>query len=138
MKKRIATLLIGLSVIGSLPAQADDLGINVVLEGEVAPGVYGRVELGKGSRPETYYPQPMLIVQESRHPRYQPVYLHVPPGHAKNWGKHCNKYHACDRPVYFIKSAEYEESYQQEREHEHAESKGKGKGKENGNHKGKH
>src|SRR2546425_10235251 len=27
----------------------------------------------------------------------QPIYLHVPPGHAKHWRKHCHEYNACDR-----------------------------------------
>lgn len=131
MNKRIATLLMCFGVLASLPAQADDLGINVVLEGEVAPGVYGRVELGKDSHPDIYYPQPVVIIKEPRYSTYQPVYLHVPPGHAKNWGKHCHKYHACERPVYFIKSVEYEESYQ--REHDSKKSHGKGKGNDKKN-----
>ena len=37
----------------------------------------------------------------------QPIYLHVPPGHARHWEKHCHEYNACYRPVYFVKSAEY-------------------------------
>jgi hypothetical protein len=37
----------------------------------------------------------------------QPIYLHVPPEHAHDWARHCHKYHACDRPVYFVKSEEY-------------------------------
>lgn len=132
MNKQIATLLMSFGILASLTAQADDLGINVVLESEVAPGVYGRVELGNGSRPAVYYPQPVVIVQDSRHSKYKPVHLHVPPGHAKNWGKHCHKYHACERPVYFIKSVEYEESYQ--RDHDHKKHKGKEKGKKHDKH----
>lgn len=134
MNKQIATLLMSFGLLAGLPAQADDLGINVVLESEVAPGVYGRVELGNGSRPEVYYPQPVVIVQDSRYSKYKPVHLHVPPGHAKNWGKHCHKYHACERPVYFIRSVEYEESYQREHEHDHKKHKGKEKGKKHDKH----
>jgi hypothetical protein len=37
----------------------------------------------------------------------QPIYLHVPPGHAKDWRKHCRKYDACGQPVYFVVSDEY-------------------------------
>lgn len=138
MNKRIASLLMCFSVLASLPTQADDLGINVVLEGEVAPGVYGRVELGKDSHPDIYYPQPMVIVKDSRYSKHKPVYLHVPPGHAKNWGKHCHKYHACERPVYFVKSIEYEESYQREHQHDHDHKKSDGKGKGNGKKHDKH
>ena len=32
-----------------------------------------------------------------------PLYLHVPPGHAKKWSQHCARYNACNRPVYFVK-----------------------------------
>jgi len=134
MNKQIATLSLCFGILASMPAIADDLGINVVLEGEVAPGVYGRVELGKDSHPDIYYPQPVVILKEPRYAKYQPVYLHVPPGHAKNWSKHCHKYHACERPVYFVKSVEYDESYQREHDHDHKKSKGKEKGKKHDKH----
>jgi len=48
----------------------------------------------------------------------------VPPGHAKNWAKHCHRYDACARPVYFVRSAEYEPR----REHGHGKGHGKGRG----------
>lgn len=146
MNKRALILMMSFGMLASLPALADDdLGINVMLEGEVAPGVYGRVELGNNSHPDIYYPQPMVIVKDSRYAKYKPVYLHVPPGHAKHWDKHCQKYHACNRPVYFVRSAEYDESYQREHAHDHdhdhdghdnKKSNGKGhgnNGKGNGN-----
>jgi hypothetical protein len=41
----------------------------------------------------------------------QPVYLRVPPGHAKNWAKHCARYGACGRPVYFVSDDWYENIY---------------------------
>ena len=142
MNHKIAVIALGLSLLASLPSVADDLGINVVLEGEVAPGVYGRVELGKGSHPAIYYPEPLVIVHEPKYSNYQPVYLHVPPGHAKHWRKHCHKYHACERPVYFIKSVEYAESYQREHSHDHHQHsdkkhKDKQHNKEKSNHKDK-
>ncbi|EIK45595.1 hypothetical protein O59_002273 [Cellvibrio sp. BR] len=139
-KKIIASLLLSLSALPGLPAMADDLGINVILEGEVAPGVYGRVELGNDSRPNIYYREPMIIVSDSKYARSRPVYLHVPPGHAKNWGKHCSKYRACDRPVYFVRSAEYDEHYSDDHghdEHKHEKNDRPGKGKGQGNGKGK-
>jgi hypothetical protein len=52
--------------------------------------------------------------------------MHVPPGHARNWAKHCGKYGACNRPVYFVMSAEYEPGY---RPGAKAAAKGAGKGK---------
>jgi hypothetical protein len=41
--------------------------------------------------------------------------MHVPPGHARDWSKHCRKYDACGVPVYFVKSREYEPGYQRPR-----------------------
>jgi hypothetical protein len=66
------------------------------------------------------YPEPVVIVR--RPVPVEPVYLHVPPGHAKKWSKHCHKYNACNRPVYFVKSQEYEPGYKKGKDH------GKGKG----------
>jgi len=91
----------------SAPAAAQD--VRVTISGEVAPGVYGRVDFGSRPPPPLVYPQPVVVVRQARAPA--PVYLHVPPGHAKNWSKHCSKYDACNRPVYFVKSAEYEPGY---------------------------
>ena len=95
-------------IIGAGHALAQD--VRVTISGEVAPGVYGRVDIGSGPRPPLVYAQPVVVVRQARAPA--PVYLHVPPGHARNWSKHCKKYDACNRPVYFVKSAEYEPGYQ--------------------------
>ncbi|MDH3321006.1 MAG: hypothetical protein OEO84_15140 [Betaproteobacteria bacterium] len=83
--------------------------VRVTISGEVSPGVYGRVDIGNRPPPPLVNAQPVIVVRQGRAPA--PVYLHVPPGHAKNWSKHCKKYDACNRPVYFVKSAEYEPGY---------------------------
>jgi hypothetical protein len=107
----VAVLLVGAGI-----CRAGDLDIHVILSGEVAPGVYGQVQLGSERPPPLVYAQPMLIVPQRVPP--PPVYLHVPPGHAKNWRKHCQEYNACNRPVYFVRSQEYEPGYVP-RDHEH-------------------
>ena len=100
---------------------------NVIIHGEVKPGVYGRVEIGTAPPPPVVYPQPVVIMHEPR--PAQPIYLHVPPGHAKNWSKHCHKYNACNRPVYFVKSKEYEPGYRHGKgKGEDWDDQGKGKG----------
>lgn len=112
-------------ILATSTVHADDLGINVVLEGEIKPGVYGRVELGKDSHPDLVYREPRIILVEEHMDRH-PVYLHVPPGHAKHWDKHCKKYHACSRPVYFVMSDEYREKPgKKKHKHEHHEKKHK-------------
>ena len=72
------------------------------------------------ARPLVIQPVPVAVVS-------QPIYLHVPPGHAKNWRKHCHKYNACGTPVYFVKSAEYEPGYRHPGKG-HGKGHGKGKG----------
>jgi len=95
------------------------VSVNATITGEVVPGVYGRVVIGNRPPPPVVYAQP-VVVQPAPvvvgAPPVEPLYLHVPPGHAKHWRKHCHEYHACDRPVYFVKSAEYEPGY---RGHDH-------------------
>jgi hypothetical protein len=80
--------------------------------------------LGNRPPPRVVYAQPVVAVPVvvARAVPMEPIYLHVPPGHAKNWRKHCHEYNACNRPVYFVRSAEYEPGYRPERrqEHEHA------------------
>jgi hypothetical protein len=100
----VAVLLAGVGI-----CRAGDLNIHVILSGEVAPGVYGQVQFGSESPPPLVYAQPMLIVPQRI--QLPPVYLHVPPGHARNWRKHCREYDACNRPVYFVLSQEYEPGY---------------------------
>lgn len=118
--------VVGLLSMTSLHAAAGQPVINVSVGGEIAPGVYGRVDFGNAAPPPVLYPQPVIIAQPARQVVMQPVYLHVPPGHAKKWDKHCHRYDACGRPVYFVKSAEYEPR------------EGKGHGKGNGKGHGKH
>ena len=40
-----------------------------------------------------------------------PIYLRVPPGHAKHWSKNCHKYNACGERVYFVKDDWYNREY---------------------------
>jgi hypothetical protein len=98
---RIALWLLPSSFALAAPAE-----VNVIVQGQVAPGVYGRVEIGNAPPPLLVYEQPVTIVRPAT--PVAPIYMHVPPGHARNWKKHCKKYEACGRPVYFVKSAEYE------------------------------
>lgn len=119
---RTLSLLAALSAT-SLHALAGEPTIHVSVGGEIAPGVYGRVDFGNAAPPPVVYQQPVVIVRQPQPVVVQPVYLHVPPGHAKNWSKHCQRYDACARPVYFVKSSEYDEP-----------RKGKGHGKGHGKH----
>ncbi len=77
----------------SVPAWAGtDIGVSV---GISQPGFYGRIDM---------VPQRTVVVR-------QPIYMHVPPGHAKHWRKHCARYDACGRPVYFVQEDWYRKHY---------------------------
>jgi hypothetical protein len=107
--------------LGATAAYAD-VDIGVAIHGEIAPGIYGRVDLGGRPPPTLVYARPVIIEQPPAHVVVgEPVYLHVPPEHARAWRLHCHEYHACNRQVYFVKSAEYEPEYIRARERERHE-----------------
>jgi hypothetical protein len=113
------------ALVAAVPlVHAQSVSVNATITGEIVPGVYGQVVLGNRPPPRVVYAQPLVAVPVvvARAVPMEPIYLHVPPGHAKNWRKHCHEYNACNRPVYFVRSAEYEPGYRPERrqEHEHA------------------
>jgi hypothetical protein len=108
-------------------AQAQNISFNATITGQVVPGVYGQVVLGNRPPPPVVYAQPVVVAPAPvvvGVPAPEPIYLHVPPGHAKHWSKHCHEYHACDRPVYFVKSAEYEPNYHAHDDHGHHDEHG--------------
>jgi hypothetical protein len=110
-------IFLALLIVGAAASHAGDVDVRVMLSGQVVPGVYGQVTIGNESPPPVVYAQPLLIEPQRIPP--PPIYLHVPPGHAKNWRAHCHEYNACNRPVYFVKSREYEPDYQRHyRDHE--------------------
>ena len=119
----LASILIVSALAGAATcAQAQNVSVNAVITGEVVPGVYGQVVLGNRPPPPVLYQQPMVVQPVMGAPPGEPLYLHVPPGHAKHWRKHCHEYHACNRPVYFVRSAEYEPGFDRarwDREHGH-------------------
>jgi hypothetical protein len=123
--KRIA--IAALFTFASSVAVAADVGVSISVG---QPGFYGRIDIGNAPPPVLVYPQPVMIQQVRG---VQPVYLNVPPGHAKDWRKHCSKYNACAQPVYFVKDDWYNTVYVPHYQSE----KGKGNGKGNGKGQGK-
>ena len=113
-----AALLAG--ALAAAPAQATDVGVSIQIS---QPGVYGRIDIGQFPRPQVVVAQPVIIERPVRVvERVEPVYLWVPPGHRKNWRKHCREYGACGVPVYFVQDGWYDRNVR----------KGKGKDKEKG------
>jgi hypothetical protein len=91
------------------------------------PGFYGRIQIGGFPEPRLIFPQPVII--EHVHVGGPPIYLHVPPGHAKHWAKHCHEYDACGHRVYFVQDAWYDDVYVPAYRERHGGKPGKGHGK---------
>lgn len=108
----VKTLTFASLALASLSAGAAPPIINLGADGKLTPGVYGQVKFDK-EIPPLVYPEPKVIVIYTNPVKQEPVYLHVPPAHAKQWDKHCREYNACSRPAYFVKSREYEPGYVQ-------------------------
>lgn len=148
MNTTIRPLLLGgllaLLALAGGAAQAATPYVSATVEGALAPGVYGRIDIGNAPPPPLIYTQP-VIIQRSPVMVQQPLYLHVPPGHAKKWSKHCARYNACGRPVYFVRvdgdddyeRVKYNREYGEHKDYkDHKEKKDKhhGKGHGKGNH----
>jgi len=92
--------------LATAPALAADVGVSISIG---QPGFYGQIDIGGYPPPQIIYQEPRVIqrVSVSR----APIYLNVPPGHAKNWRKHCGSYNACGERVYFVQNSWYDRQY---------------------------
>lgn len=111
------------------PALAADVGVSISI-GE--PGFYGRLDIGSFPQPQVIYRRPIMI---ERVPMDRPpIYLRVPPGHAKHWKKHCREYNACGERVYFVQDSWYSREYvpRYQKQHRGHRSEGRdGRGDDN-------
>lgn len=133
-----------LGAAGTASATNVDVGVSIQIS---QPGVYGRIDIGRFPQPAVIYPQPVIIAPpHAVVVRPQPVYMWVPPGHRKNWRKHCAAYGACGVPVAFVRDDWYSSHvqpyarggrYYDDHDHDrgyddHGHGKGKGKDKDRG------
>jgi len=133
MKKFLIT--VGL-LAGASMAFAADVGVSITVG---QPGFYGRIDLGNAPQPRLIYVEPVVIQPPPAGVVRTPLYLHVPPGHAKKWGKHCARYRACGQPVYFVDDGWYNDVYvphYREQGEGHGKDKDKDHGKDKGHGKG--
>lgn len=113
--KIILSSALAVAALVPMASQAADVGVSVTI-GE--PGFYGQIDIGN-VRPQVVYERPVLV---ERVPASLPaVYLRVPPGHQKNWAKHCARYNACGRPVYFVRDGWYRDVYAPQYRRDHSE-----------------
>jgi hypothetical protein len=148
LMKFLAGALLTVSAFVGMPASAADVGVSVTVG---QPGFYGRIDIGDFPRPVLVYPEPIIVRPIGV--AYEPIYLHVPPGHAKKWRSYCGQYNACGRPVYFVQDHWYNDVYVPEyhkrhhggggakhskgdRDHGMKHDKGPGKGHDKGPGKG--
>jgi len=105
MKRFLIAFAVAAATSGST-AHAADVGVSVSIG---QPGFYGRLDIGGYPAPALLYPEPVMI-QAVPYGR-PPLYLRVPPGHAKHWHKYCHRYSACGERVYFVRDDWYQREY---------------------------
>ena len=129
---RIAVVaLLASASLSATIARAQSVSLSV--GGQIAPGVYGRVNIGNAPPPAVVYAQPVIIAPPAI-VAPAPVYMHVPPGQARHWSKYCRRYNACGVPVYFVRTPEYgPERRQENRREDHDHGHGHGYGHEHDN-----
>ncbi len=88
------------------PSLAADVGVSLSIG---QPGFYGHLDIGDFPQPRLIYQQPRVLYRAAIN--RPPIYLHVPPGHAKNWRKHCREYNACNERVFFVQDNWYQREY---------------------------
>ena len=113
----IATALVGAASLLGLGAAHAQVTVtanpwynNVTVGAPLTQGVYGQIVLGNATVPPPVYSSAPVIIQRTA-TVYDPLYLYVPPGHRKNWSKHCRKYGACGQPVLFVQDRWYSDVY---------------------------
>lgn len=135
MKKHFTKASLLVAMLISSAAHAADVGVSVQFG---QPGFYGSFNIGDFQQPRLIYREPRIIQQVTV--VQPPMYLIVPPGHAKNWSKHCSRYNACSRPVYFVQESwynsevvpRYRDDRYNDRDHEKHHGHGRGHGKGHG------
>jgi len=83
-------------------ALAADTGLTVSTS---QPSFFGRLDIGDYPPPQVIDPQPIAV--EPVPNDSPPIYLRVPPAHAKHWRKHCRQYQACGERVLFVQDKWY-------------------------------
>lgn len=139
MKRLLIAAAIAVTTINT-PALAADVGVSVSIG---QPGFYGQLDIGNFPQPQVIYRQP-IIVERGVPANRPPVYLRVPPGHAKHWSKHCREYNACGERVYFVQDKWYSHEYVPRYQEQHRDRQGGGRderrndqgGKNKNDHKG--
>lgn len=84
-------------------------GAGVAAESEEGIEYFGVIDIAAYRHPQFVYDEPHLGLPEAA--GREPIYLHVPRAHAKQWQRFCNLYRACDRPAWFVSEEWYYGSF---------------------------
>jgi hypothetical protein len=125
----IRVLLVTVLATAASAALAADVAVSITMG---QPGYYGRVDIGGFPPPAVIYAEPVVIQPVPVGVVRRPIYLRVPPGHAKDWGKHCRKYNACGQPVLFVEDRWYNDTYVPVYGEQHGKKSGKKQNKGKG------
>ncbi|MFN6969979.1 MAG: hypothetical protein ACK4NN_03890 [Rheinheimera sp.] len=113
LKKMLTPALFAMSTLLIPQTQAKDVSISV--QGQIQPGVYGHIQVGRPA--VTVYQQPVYAQPVYAHPVYQqpqqvyvqpqpvyiqPILVQAPKKHRKHWKKYCHHYGACQHRVQFV------------------------------------
>ena len=132
MKRFLIAVAVAAATV-TAPALAADVGVSVSIG---QPGFYGRLDIGDYPQPQVIYRQPRVIERGIPADR-PPVYLRVPPGHAKNWSKHCREYNACGERVFFVQDKWYNHEYVPRYQERHRDRQGGGRDEHRNDQRGK-
>lgn len=132
MKRFLIAAAVAVATINT-PALAADVGVSISIG---QPGFYGQLDIGDYPQPQVIYRQPMMV---ERVPMDRPpIYLRVPPGHAKHWSKHCHEYNACGERVFFVQDRWYSREYVPRYQEQHRDRQDGGRDMHGNDQRGKH
>jgi len=101
-------LVLLLAALAAAPVFGADVNVSVTV-GD--PRFYGQIDVVGYPQPQLVYPEPVIVQPAPAGGGVQPIYVRVPPGHAKDWKKQCKKYKLCGQPVYFVQDTWYTQVY---------------------------
>lgn len=116
MMPKLKTLFVVTALFTGAPVfAASDAILNLLGD----PGFYGRLGIAGYPPPAVIYRQPVTVWPAPAD--RPPIYLRVPPGHAKHWSKHCREYNACGERVMFVQDNWYQREYAPRYQAQHRE-----------------
>ncbi len=81
------------------------------------PGYFGPINLGNLAPPPVYSFRPVIVRPDAKRrdgwtqDATRPVHLRVPMNQARDWGRYCGMYQACNVPVQFVRDDWYRDVY---------------------------